>query len=143
MTLTLPDPTSTLASILSDNWDSSNTGGVTPDFKHKAKMVIEDQTVQILYYLLDTVTDDLNRGTFFDQEDICSIELRVEASDNTNFQLIAKEILRIFGLEAVRLQTTDYDYINYKGMKDESYAGNNWWRKIFDIRLYRYNVSKT
>lgn len=144
MTFSPPsDAIDTLTTLISANWDTDNiTGELTPDFEKKAEFVRDRQTYQVIVYHRITSPSDIGRGTVLDWTDMLTIEVRVKDDNNTVFEEMVVEVLRILGDK--RLTVTGYDYVTFAvNIRDESHQGHNWWRKLIDVEMKKYGVTKT
>jgi len=143
MSFTLPDPLGTIETILTTDWDDTNTNSITPSFDRKAEFLRERRSYQVLIYPRVSTPTDVGRGEFIDWEDLATIEVRVkDTSGDADFNLIVQEVLRIIGSNRVG-RSGSYDYIKYGTIRDESHRGQHWYRKLIDVELLQYNKVKT
>lgn len=142
MTYTRPDPIGTLYTLLSTYWSSANTSNITPAFDKKAEFVRSKDGFQVLMYPRIGTPVDVGRGSLFDLTDLVTVEVRAASTTDTTFKLMVQEVQAILGTYRVT-PGGGYDYVTFTNMRDESYAGHNWFRMLIDVELRKYSISKT
>ena len=142
MTFTLPDPVTTTYDLLETYWNGTNAT-VTPTFGKKENLTAARiQGYHILVYQRVNTPEEIGRGSHVDWTDLVTIEVRCAGSTSTVYQKIVTELLRI--IATYRLTPGgSYQYMYVTGMRDESYQGSNWYRKLIDVELKRFGMSKT
>lgn len=144
MTFIKPIPLNTLYSLIQTNWNDDNiTASVTVNFDKKAEFIRGRQSYQILIYDRMSSPTEIGRGSHIDLVDLCTIEVRVQDSSNTTFEEMVQEVMRILG-DKRNAPGGDYDYVHYSvNIRDESHTGHDWWRKLIDVELKKYALSKS
>ena len=148
------DPQDMVKSILSDNWDSSNTDDLTPEF-----IIIEDfsskrynmgyQSVPNIFIYAKTGSKENANGIGSQAKrvtDPVSIDIRCPRTATINkehFVKVIAEILRI--LEGkIKNPSADFDYIDPEMDKiNLSDKKSGIWRMVIDIKARRMNVAIT
>ena len=141
MTFSYPDPLGTLYTLLTTNWNGTEAGG-TPTFGKMAEDVRVRNPYQVLIYERESEPKDIGRGSHVDWTDLATIELRVKSTSNTVYKTMCSQIWDIIA-ENKTAASGGYGYIRIISAKDQSYAGQNWWRMMFDVELMIYGISKT
>ena len=141
MTFTTPDPVGTVYTLLSTYWNGT-TATVTPTFGKKENLTTARASTHVLVYQRVNTIDEIGRGSHVDWTDLVTIEVRCAGTTSTVFQKVVTEVLTI--LATYRLTPGgSYQYAFVTGMRDESYQGSNWYRKLIDVELKRFGMSKT
>lgn len=144
MTFSLLDPMGTIMDLIEDNWDSDNINGtLTPDFTNYAEYVTGRTSYQVIFYVRTNDIKEIGRGSHVDWTDVGTIEIRVaDRTGDTVYDQIVQEVLRII-YEKRLAPGGGYDYVFVTGMREESYRGKHWYKKLIEFELKKYGVSKT
>lgn len=148
MALDILDSTLTL---LSDNWDSSNTNDLTPKFQKVTDQKRMDFNINqdwILGHRITEVTEPAGTGPADKNEfSNFNLDVRVFGSDQeAHFLNVLGEIKRILKEQKLApfvSSISDAHVIEWDGSgPDLSNKMHHVWRKLIPVQVKRYNVSR-
>ena len=139
------DALTTTQSMLSGNWNASNTGGITPSFliasEQPPRMDYAMQTqAHILIYLSSHTIDPNGLGSSYVTRtvDRVSVDIRTKVSRNA-LRLIYLECKRIF---ALNVHPTDGTFLELTQIGFTDYTTVGFYRYVFDIYLKNWVVQQ-
>lgn len=140
------DASTDLQTLLTTNWNSTNTDSITPTISDHLQKNWEDisfGTTDFLYITYDTeaVTTTLHADAFFHKVAI-SIEVIVpgygQTTDRTHFNNVMKEIARIVKANP---RQTGYAYTLYQGSKARYNRDKNMFIGNVDVEVFKVLTS--
>jgi hypothetical protein len=145
--MTAPDPLQTVLTILSANWNATNTDSKTPSFIKITSLKRYDynlnQDVVIAQRSMPEVLPGgigpANKNEF----ERFNLDVRTIGLDQEQHWLnVQEEIKRILQSKKI-LPTSDYTILEFNGSgPDLSDKTHHLWRRIMPVQLERYNVSR-
>jgi|TARA_R100000995_G_C3361180_1_gene67491 RNase P protein component len=135
------DPVTTVKSLLSSNWNASNTDSTTPTFGESwalGKKNLKNGDIIYLYEVSGThdyytVGKSVDKGTWRISIDIST------ATSRSRLRKLYGEVVRIMrGNEAS--PGTDYSLIKPTSRVDQTDKNNRWYRYVLDCELISYEA---
>lgn len=138
------DPLNNVVTLLSNNWNSSNTNDRTPVidkiFNHKRIDLANDDYVLVYSLTRRTKPNGIGSATK-ESEDVIIIDVRTVLTES-HFRAMWDELVRILDNNIIDPDAT-YDILKPDGEeKDLSDKSHNLWRMTKEIVLWRTNISR-
>lgn len=144
--LTVLDPLSTVKTLLSSNWDDSNTDNVTPQFfissEQPLRIDYAIQTTALIIYEVSNITTPNDIGANFKKKNFSrvSIDIRTRKS-RSHARNCLSEVERIVGANT-NSPGGSYAQIVEDETSLQDFSKPGFFRYVFDIFLRSWSVTK-